>query len=317
MPLDLSALLPPYQPVELPSRGKFYVGHPYLEKGMVNIREYCAQEESMLSQMNRENVQYVLNAIINNCTEGNWFDAEELTTEDLFFLLVWLRANSYGPTYSIEVKCPHDDCGHEDMYDVNLNSLTIYQLTDDDPNEPLEVRLPKTGALVEVRCMRRSMEIQAAKRQQELKSMRGLHKGDISDLLKRAYSISKVTMPNGQSSEDRLEIEQLCLSYLPSADSLAIDQALDKFRHGIDVNISIECNACSRPVFTVVPPGPEFFRPARLTLEIQGEPAPGHPDSESVRATGRDVFEVSEPVGASATAEHVEGHDGAGAEGTG
>lgn len=298
MPLDFSAFLPPYQTVELPSRGKFYKHNPALAEGKVNIREYCAQEESMLAQMNQANVQQVLNNMIDNCLQGDAVSADELTTEDAFYLLVWLRANSYGPSYDISITCPFNDCSHEDMYTINLSKLTVNYTTEDDPEEPLVVKLPKTGAEVEVKCMRRSMEIQAAKRAAHLKQMKNLHKGDVSDLLKRAYSISKVKM-QGKETTDRLEIEELCLKYLPAADSLVIDQTVAKFEHGVDVNVEVTCHACSRQIFTVVPPGPEFFRPAQLTLEIEGEPALGNPDSEQVRATGRTVPEEHQPLGES------------------
>jgi hypothetical protein len=297
MSLDFSAFLPPYQSVELPSRGKFYKSNPALADGIVKIREYCAQEESMLAQMNQANVQQVLNNMIDNCLEGNDVSADELTTEDAFYLLVWLRANSYGPSYDINISCPFNDCSHEDLYTINLSKLTVNYTTDEDPDEPLVVTLPKTKLEVEIRCMRRGMEIQAAKRTTHLKQMKGLHKGDISDLLKRAYSIAKVTQMGNKSTTDRLEIENLCLSYLPSADSLVIDQTLAKFEHGVDVNVEVTCHACSRQIFTVVPPGPEFFRPARLTLETEGESVVGDTDTEQVRATGRDVSEEHQPLG--------------------
>lgn len=279
MALDFSAFLPPFQSVELPSRGKFYKNNPALADGFVEIREYCAQEESMLAQMNQQNVQQVLNNMIDNCLKGDAVSADELTTEDAFYLLVWLRANSYGPSYDISITCPHTDCGHEDMYTINLSKLTVNVMTEEDPEEPIVVTLPKTKLQVEVRCMRRSMEIQATKRAAYLRQVKGMHKGDISDLLKRAYSISKVKQDNKETT-DRLEIEELCLKYLPAADSLVIDQTLAKFDHGVDVNVEVTCHACSRQIFTIVPPGQEFFRPARLTLETEGESVVRNSDIE-------------------------------------
>jgi hypothetical protein len=314
--LDFSSFLPPYQPVELPSRGKFYTSNPALKDGWVHVREYCAQEESLLAQMNRENVQHILNAIINNCLEGSNVTAEELTSEDAFYLLVWLRANSYGPSYDIEVECPHRDCAQQDTHIINLANLTINYLTEEDPEEPITIVLPKTRIKVDVCCLRRSMELEATKRQMTLKQMKGLHKGDTTDLLKRAYSISSVTTPDGQSTSDRLAIENLCLKYLPSADSLAIDESLEKFRHGVDVNIELTCNACGRPIFTVVPPGPEFFRPTRTSLETEGKSASGDTNVKQVRETGLDVPQVDKSVGATKANKSSEGHLRTGSEGT-
>lgn len=301
MSLDFSAFLPPFQSVELPSRGKFYKNNPALSGGIIKIREYCAQEESMLAQMNQANVQQVLNNMLDNCIEGNEISADELTTEDAFYLLVWLRANSYGPSYDINITCPFNECAHEDTYTINLSRLTINYINEDDPDEPLIVTLPKTKLKVEIRCMRRGMEVLATKRAASLKQLKGLHKGDISDLLKRAYSISKVIQGSGKETTDRLEIEELCTRYLPSADSLAIDETLAKFEHGVDVNVEVTCHACSRQIFTIVPPGPEFFRPARLTLETEGESVVGDTDTEQVRAIRWDVPEEHQSVGTGET----------------
>lgn len=267
MSLDFSFLLPPYTPVELPSRGKYYKNIPSLTEGIVYIREYAAPEEALLAHMNRDNVQLVLNSMLESCIRLDGFKVEDLTTEDAFYLLVWLRANSYGPIYDIEVSCPRRDCGIEDTYSVNLSELTINYLTDEDPNEPISVVGPKTQIKFEVNCMRRGTEVQAQKRTAQLKQLKGLYKGEISDLLKRAYSIRRVVMPNGEESTDKLEIEDLILRFLPANDSLVIDHAIDEFKHGVDVNIRLTCTSCNQEFFTVVPPGPSFFRPAGIRVE--------------------------------------------------
>ncbi len=281
--INFSSLLPPHSPVELPSRGKYYQHIPSLREGMVYIREYAAQEEALLAHMNRENVQLVLNEMLNSCMRLDGFTADDLTTEDAFYLLVWLRSNSYGPTYDIEVTCPHRDCGHEDTYSVNLSQLTVNYMMDDDPDEPVHVITPKTRIKIEVNCMRRGTEVQAQRRTAQLKQLKGFYKGEVGDLLKRAYSISRVTMPDGQDTADRLEIEDLILKYLPAGDSLVIDQAIEGFKHGVDVNIHLTCRSCQREIFTVVPPGPEFFRPTRNSLENSGESTRTDPDPLQVR----------------------------------
>ncbi len=286
MPFDFASLLPPFQPVALPSKGRYYKNIPALRDGTVYIREYSAQEEALLAHMNRENVQQVINAMLDSCMRLDGFKAEDLTTEDAFYLLVWLRANSYGATYDIEVTCPHPDCGREDTYGVNLPQLTVLYIEDSDPDEPIEVVAPKTKIRFEVNCMRRGTEVIAQKRAAQIKQIKGLYKGEISDLLKRAYSIKRVIMPNGEEITDRLPIEDLILKYLPAADSLVIDKAIESFKHGVDVNITLVCTSCNRNIFTVVPPGPEFFRPTRIRVENPGESARGDSPPEQVRQPG-------------------------------
>lgn len=290
--IDFSALLPPYQPVELPSAGKYYKSIPGLQEGRVYIREYAAQEEALLAHMNRENVQLVLNEMLNSCMRLDEFTADNLTTEDAFYLLMWLRANSYGPTYDIEVTCPQRDCAHEDTYSINLSSLTINYLTEEDTEEPVVVTGVKTGIRFEINCMRRGTEVQAQRRAQQLKQMRGLYKGEINELLKRAYSIRRLVMPNGEETTDRLEIEDLILKYLPASDSLMIDQAIESFRHGVDVNVTLVCTACQREIFTVVPPGPEFFRPTRIRVENSRKSTRTNSPIEQVREPGQPVSQI-------------------------
>ena len=316
MAIDFSSFLPPYQPVQLPSKGKFYGHNPALKDGWVNIREYCAQEESMLAHMNRENVQHVLNNIINNCIESNSIDANELTTEDAFYLLVWLRANSYGPTYEMDVTCPHEDCNYNDIYRINLGQLKVNYL-EEEVKEPIVVKLPKSGLTAEIRCMRRGMEMDAADRASELRKIKGLHKGDITDLVKRSFSITKIISPSGDTTTARTDIEDFCTKYMPSADSLVVDNALSTYTHGADVNVKLQCMSCSRDIYTMIPPGPEFFRPARLVVEDEGEPALGDPDSKQVRANGRNVPEEHQPVGENTTAGTPEATVRKGTEGEG
>ena len=308
MTVDFSTLLPPFSPVELPSRGKYYQHIPALKDGMVSIREYTAQEEALLAHMNRENVQLVLNAMLDSCLNLDGFKAEDLTTEDAFYLLVWLRANSYGPTYDIEITCPHRDCGHEDSYSINLSELKVSYLTKDDPEEPVEVTGVKTGIRFQVRCMRRGVEVQAQKRATQLKQIKGLYKGEIGDLLKRAYSITRVVMPNGEDCVDRLKIEDLILKYLPAADSIAIDQAIESFKHGVDVNIQLMCLNCNREIFTVVPPGPEFFRPTRVRLAPPGKPTGTNTGPVQVREPGLHVPEDPQSLPKTSVVRHPKGN---------
>jgi hypothetical protein len=309
--MDFNKFLPPFQPVELPSKGKLYT-NPALKDGWIQIREYCATEEALLAQINRENVQQVLNSILDNCIKGNDFKTEELTSEDAFYLLVWLRANSYGANYDVEVTCPRPDCGFgPDLYTIDLSELSIVYL-EDGVQEPLEVTLPKSGLKVHINCMRRGTEVAAQKRLTTVQSWKNI-KGDPTDLLKRAYSIQKVTAPDGsEETTNRLEIEQLCVNILPAADSVFLDEAIQKFHHGVDIRVQLECRGCNREVHTVVPPGPDFFRPARLSIPNKGESAPRDTNAKQIRENGQHVPEVSQPEGPSTSDATVEGSAGTG-----
>ena len=273
--MDISKLLPQHVPVELPSRGKFYKDSD-LSDGWVYIREYAAPEESLLSQANARNFQRVINSIIDSCMKSDTFKAENLTSADAFYLLVWLRGVSYGPIYSTNFTCP--DCQVESSQDVNLSGLNYKYLDmNEDYPEPIVVELPKTGLTVKLRIMRRKFEISAVERAPDVKKFRKVI-GNPVELLKRAYAISELIFPGEETTPitNYIQIEEICTKGLPSADSLLIDEALNKYDHGVDLDVSLTCSACGAVNDTSLPWGPEFFRASRLSLSEEGESTIGN-----------------------------------------
>jgi hypothetical protein len=124
-------------------------------------------------------------------------------------------------------------------------------------------------------------------------------------------------MPDGQESVDRLEIEDLILRFLPANDSLAIDKAIDDFRHGVDVNIRLTCNSCNQEFFTVVPPGPEFFRPTRFRVENTRESVRTDFAPVEVREPRLPVSKIITPVSKNKAPRNPQGHVEEGSTGTG
>ena len=277
--VDFNQFLPPFVPVELPSKGILYPDEFLPKKGWVHIREYAAPEEALLSSMNRENWQMLLNALVQSCLQEK-IDVEQMTNEDLFYLLVWLRANSYSPSYEVQATCPYTDCGLSALYIVNLaTDLHDVIYLKEDVLEPLEVPLPKSKATAYVMAMRRNTEMKAQKRVNDVVTWRN-YKGDPIDLLKRAYSVQKFVTASGEEITNRLDIERVCLNYLPSDDSLAIDRAMLKFQHGVDTRLTLVCQKCTRNIYTTLPVEREFFRPALSVSSTEREHADGNSPAE-------------------------------------
>lgn len=283
MPIDFSQVyLPAYTPVKLPSLGLLYPAMSPLAGGYVHIREYCATEEALYSTMNPDNSQLIINQLLRNCISDN-FPIEEMTDGDVFYLLYWLRGNSYSTAYPLEITCPHFDCQHgPDMYTIDLARDVKINYLSDTVKEPLVVYLPKTGVTVHLKCLRRKVEMLAKKRQADAAEWRN-YKGDPTDLLKRAYSMTLMTTRDGQESDSILDFEKFCLYYCPASDSLVIDQAMSQFRHGVDISIELPCRRCEKTIYTVLPGGPEFFRPTRLNPTDEKAGVPGDTVSEQVR----------------------------------
>jgi len=304
--MDWSKFLPPYVPVRLPSQGKLYIQEE-LKEGFVEIREYAAPEESLLASANRDNMQRVISSVLDSCIKGDW-DVGVLTAEDSYYLLVWLRANSYSPDYDIEVACPN--CSPESTvpYVINLASLEVKYL-EDEVVEPLVVTLPKTNLKVSLKAIRRSDEVKAQERIAEVRKYKGV-KGNPVDLLRRAYSITNIEQPDGIEVTDRLSIEEMCLFYLPSKDSLFIDEQLKQFAHGLDPNVEIVCKMCNKKFSTVLPPSIEFFRPSRFIPRSEDSNASGDSGLVYARQVGESISQDVVPERSESVSPNGEEEDG-------
>ena len=256
---DFSFLKPAYSPVALPSKGLLYTPDLLISSGFIHIRPYTGREEAIISTMNTDNWFLVINSILQSCIEEN-ISVDLLTNEDSYYLLVWLRAHSYSPEYDVEAQCPFPACGRENQFVVNLATDLIFNDLSADVKEPLIEVLPVSGIQVYLNCMRRGTEIRAQKRKTDVIQMWN-YPGDPTDILRRAYSTSKVILPSGEEVTNILELENLYLNFLSSADSYHIDCAIQAFNHGVDPNISLVCRSCERTMYTRLPAGQNFFRP--------------------------------------------------------
>lgn len=271
MPINFDTMLPAYTPVQLPSKGLLYSApSPLANGGWVHIREYCATEEALYNTMNTENGQMVINQMLRSCIQEQIM-VEELTNEDAFYLLYWLRGNSYSTNYPVEVTCPHMDCRYgPDVYNIDLARDVVVNYLEEGVREPLEVLLPKTGVTVHITCMRRKAEIQAKRRQADMTEWRN-YKGDPTDLLKRAYSMTYMKTREGEESESVLDFEKFCLYYMPASDSIVLDKALETFKHGVDLRIHFNCKRCDQVIYTILPGGQEFFRASIPDTQDEGK----------------------------------------------
>jgi hypothetical protein len=113
-----------YHPIDdLPSKFKMY------PKGTkLSARPLKVMEVKMLSTMNEDNANYVINQVLKKTVRG--YSIDELYVSDKLFLIFWLRANTYADSgYSIEFECPL--CEENSNYDFDLDCLDILDIKDD------------------------------------------------------------------------------------------------------------------------------------------------------------------------------------------
>lgn len=299
---DWSVLMPGYEAVPLPSKGKLYQDHSNedFRSGWVNVRQYTAREEGLISQLGPERVhrQRMINNILDSCIQGDDVKAKDLTDEDAFYLVVWLRANSYSPIYPIGLSCPICDDPTFRTYYIDLSDLQVNYLQGD-VKEPTEVTLPASKLKVFCRALRRGDVIKVYNRMPDVKTYYKAE-GDPFQQLRRAYTADYVVTSEGEQVSDILMLEDLFLNFLPAKDSFYLDEQLGKlFFHGVDPRVTVTCPSCGSSIPTAIPPtSDEFFRPTFLGLSGEGEHAEGDTGSVGDRTRfGSPISKDSSAVG--------------------
>ena len=106
-------------------------------KKTIEFRPFLVKEEKilMMAQESKDNLQIIgaLKDIIKSCT-FNTVDPSELTTYDLEYLFLQLRAKSVGETSEIKIKC--DECGEYNEVSVNLSDAEVKN-----PNDSVDKKI--------------------------------------------------------------------------------------------------------------------------------------------------------------------------------
>jgi len=148
---DLFGDLPPESDtlVNLPSEGRFY---PENSNPQVIISPIKFEDEKDIVSNLRNKVNPV-NLLLSKCVKG--LDSQRLLLIDKMFLLLKIRAISYGEIYPASIVCPK--CSTESKIEINLNQLIVNPIPSD-VTDPREVTLPKVKKTAKVRFPRISDE---------------------------------------------------------------------------------------------------------------------------------------------------------------
>ncbi|NCC70349.1 hypothetical protein EOM09_02095 [bacterium] len=257
--LDLSFLLPVYETLELPSKGKFYTKNPPLKDGLIKIRAMTTKEEKIIDAINGNTFYQNWCDIIRLCVNSA-FDAKDLTFNDFIYLLFYLRVKSYGSMYSITTKC--DECGKENKLSINIGEFETKFLFDD-IIEPFEIELPVSNIKILTKIPRMRDIIESSRKSYSETKIKG--KKVSTETFMRAICTTSMVLPNSDNTvlenpEDMLTILEI-YEMLPANDSLYLKKFMNKFDHGLLEPILVTCKECGElfkqyPVIT-----PDLFRP--------------------------------------------------------
>ena len=119
--MPLPTIEVPKYKLKIPSTGKMVTYRPFLVK----------EEKVLLTALETSNDESTLvDALINlvdSCIETKNIKVSKLTSFDLEYLFIQLRAKSVGEIAELNVQCSTPDCGIDFPHSVNLNELKIHR----------------------------------------------------------------------------------------------------------------------------------------------------------------------------------------------
>lgn len=260
---DLKTLLPPrpYASVKLPSLGLFY-DQSVVKDGCVELCPLSAREEKLIAGIQGHNVDDIIDTILQRCMKTE-IDPDDLLVTDRFYLLLMLRANSYGEEYGFELTC--GKCNKPSRHSVNIPSSFEITWADPDKPYPFIVELPQSKLSISFRLLtgKDTKSIKAAADKDEKKNLSG--PGDSSFL----YTLAKhIVAVNGKKPANFLVTLEL-VGRLSALDTRVLRDSFEEHTPGIIPVINVKCSFCGTEIETGLPISAEFFRP---NLRKQNKP---------------------------------------------
>jgi hypothetical protein len=235
-------------PIEdLPSKYRLYP-----EGTQLFGRPLKVMEIKMLSTLNADNLNFVINDVLRRCITG--FPIENLTVADKLYLIFWLRANTYKDSgYTIDFVCPEKGCKTKGKYEFELSTLKVNYISDKfDENK--EHTLP-SGKTVKIHAMRVSDELRVAN---FIKQNANSAQNFDTDLLHVAAVISEI---NGSKVGIIEAYDFVASGTTDPRDYAFIISYMNHFDFGVDPETPVKCAKCGGMTEVSVSFRPDFFVP--------------------------------------------------------
>jgi len=226
----------------LPSGGKLYLteeGEPIFPEGIVRMRPMTTQEEQLLASVKtRASRDQVMFSLVGKCIVDE--DAAKMSIDDylvgdVLYMLMVLRAVTWGPEYMFEVKC--GECEKKFMVEIKTpEDLRVFAFgRDEEVSEAIKVDpLPISKAKLTVRLLKVSDEKAIA----EYARKRGK---DQTQVAPYRFGRHILTWDGKDMTPDEASKKYLKLH---ARDAEALRNAISDADCGIDLALSEECAFC-------------------------------------------------------------------------
>lgn len=233
--------------VTLPSKGKFYDGK--IPEGKVRLRPITVEEEKLFLATGRRSD--IADRVLARCIESPLIILSDMLMTDKFYLLLTLRALSYGQDYAFKLVCP--SCSTEFNHTLRLPEGLKLKVADDTDIEPFEVKLPLSGKTLQLRHLRGYDETEI---DNYLKQLPNVNTADGDPAY--AFRLSRFIVSIDNDVLDTLQKLQFCETML-GRDSLAMRNAIQTHETGPDLTLEVNCPSCRRSIRSSLPMTNEFF----------------------------------------------------------
>ena len=242
-----------YEPIELPSKGKFYNSEDGPTNGVIHLRPMTGEEEEILATPRFVKKGQAINMIFNRCMREN-YDSSNFLTQDRTYMLIYLRGISYTPEYDVEIRDPDSDQTFATT--INLNDLYVDQCGPEFGPENLTDTLPSTGYRFQYRlAVGKDEQLIQDYRERRAKNFDLSSQEDDTLLYRTAHLIEEI-----EGLTDKLEIQML-LKKLPIQDVAYLRTVVNEPPFGVDTKVSITNPYTLRDFEVELPLESNFFFP--------------------------------------------------------
>lgn len=237
--------------IQLPSRGRFYEPGQ-LPEGIVRLRPITVKQEKLLA--GARDPMAAADKVLAQCLVDCPIAPKDMLNTDRFYLILQLRAMSYGTDYEFKLSCPA--CSNSYTHKISLPADLKERVADESDTEPFEITLPRCGKKVALRFMRGTDLESVIKYVNQLRpDQRNPENGDPAYEYKLAIQIAAIDGVK-MGMIDKLQF----VGTLLGADSFAIRNAIAERETGAFMNIAVSCPACGNRSETLLPLTNDFFR---------------------------------------------------------
>lgn len=239
--------------VTLPSRGIPYNvdGKNWLPNGECLVSSITVKDIKTYSNKALDPHDKASLLIFNTCFFGD-LKPDDLILADQFFLLIKIRAISYGNKYPFQLMC--SACETQFKHEIDIERTMSYKELADGWEEPFAAQLPVSGHTVQLRLLRGADE-----RAISAKVKKSQQKGNADSGAKMGLALAQaIVTVNGETVTGLTS--QAFVENLAMRDCQAIEEAVGQNSCGYDPEFDVQCSSCGFNQTVRLPFGPDFFR---------------------------------------------------------